>query len=217
MPDPHGALPGRSLQPSGRSPQTPAEVCSSRGSGAGPEIVAARLQGWPGVGKPADVDLEIAEDPRLQGVTWAAERVFFVVMALTILAALLGALGSGPLSRATGGPPAGPLRVDYAWVLPSHAPERLRIHLTAGAVPDGLVRLWIDRAWLEGVHVEQVMPVPERAEAEREGVVYVVRIASPDRPATLVLHYQAETFGRRTGRLGLEGARPVTFTQWVLP
>ena len=73
-------------------------------------------------------DLEIAQDMTFQRRSWAVQRVGWGVVAVTIGAALLGLLGSGPLSRSTAVAP-GAFAVEYErFVRELVAAERAPIH-----------------------------------------------------------------------------------------
>lgn len=161
-----------------------------------------------------DPGLEVAEDLAFQEISWTIQRAVFGLMALVILAALAGLLGDGPLSR-TSVAGAG-LRVRYERIERYRAPATLRVHPAPGATPDGLARLWLDRAWLDGVEVRRIVPEPERAEASGDRLVYAIRVAA-GQPAAVTIHYEPDRFGFREGRVGLGDGGALSLRQWVHP
>jgi hypothetical protein len=93
--------------------------------------------------------------------------------------------------------------------------ERLGIH--AAPARAGELRLWLDRAYLEGVRIESMVPPPVRAEAAGDRVVFVFALADV-RPFALHVRLQPERIGLLHGRAGLDGVgEALTFRQLVYP
>jgi hypothetical protein len=78
-------------------------------------------------------DLEIQQDLNYQRREWRIQRLGWVVMRLVILAALLGLLGNGPLSKASVTATDGSLRLDYHRCWHYRNPMTLEIHAPGGA------------------------------------------------------------------------------------
>jgi hypothetical protein len=163
-------------------------------------------------------DLELKHDPEFQRFWWKVERIAWVAMTTLVLAALLGAFGSGPLSRGAAGDPfEQPIRLEYERFARALAPTTLRAQLRAGLARDGAVRLWVSRPYLEAVRVEEVTPEPAQVEAGQDRLVYVFRVADPARPATVSFHLKPERPGALTGHVGVGDGTPLRFEQFVYP
>jgi hypothetical protein len=124
---------------------------------------------------PRHGDLEIQEDLPFQQREWIAERVAWAVMALLVAAALLGDFGTGPLSRTTAGDEAGPMWLEYDRFVRLLAPAPLRVQLGPGAARDGMVRLWIDRRYIDSFELQQVTPQPDSMELGIERLIFTFR------------------------------------------
>jgi hypothetical protein len=112
----------------------------------------------------------IEEDLPYQRRTWRFERIGWVLMALFVLAALLGATGSGgPLVRVEATTPDGALRIRYDRIQRQGAPTTLRFAARA-APPGGTLDLRLDRVFLDGWRLEPGVPVPTTAAAGPEGL-----------------------------------------------
>jgi hypothetical protein len=75
-------------------------------------------------------DLELNQDLRFQRRMWAVQRIGWAVMALVVLAGLLGLFGPGPLSSATAGKEEGPLLVEgYERFVRFRIPTTLQVRL----------------------------------------------------------------------------------------
>ncbi len=162
--------------------------------------------------------IELDEDLTFLKRAWKVERVGWIVMALIVLAALLGLFGRGPLSRATAGTTGDPVRLEYERFTRHSSPATLQVHLAPKVADNnGTARVWLDREYMQDVNIEDISPEPERMEAGRDGIVYVFRIAHPDRPTRVTFHIQPNGYGSRPGRIGLMGKEPLRFRQFIFP
>lgn len=158
--------------------------------------------------------MQIGEDEVFQARAWKVERVAWVLIWLLLAAALAGVAGGGLLSHARAGDPSR-LAVEYERVLRQESPARLVVHVGRQAPSGGKLRLWVDATYLEQLHIERIVPEPERRELAGERVVLEYPAAAA--PASITIHYQAEAFGRRYSRVGIEGGPEVLFRQFILP
>ncbi|MCA3748452.1 MAG: hypothetical protein AB1425_06300 [Actinomycetota bacterium] len=164
--------------------------------------------------------LEIGQDLRFQRRMWAIQRIGWAVMALSILAALLGLFGgAGPLSVAVVGKEEAPISVEqYYRFLRYGAPTTLRVHVDAPPGTGGEVCVWIDREYLESVQVQSVTPEPARVEAGSGRLTYVFDAEiEPGQPTAFTFTLQPEKLGAIGGWVGLEGGPSVRVEQFVYP
>jgi hypothetical protein len=161
-------------------------------------------------------DLEIDEDLDFERRSQRVERIGLVVMGLVVLAALLGLLGSGPLSHATAVGTG--VALDYDRFTRFQTDQTLTVHVAPPATGRE-VRLWLDREFLDAVRLDAVLPPALRVEAAPDRAIFVFAVAEPARPLRVTLRLQPERIGPLRGRAGLEGpaAATVRFRQFVLP
>ncbi len=163
-------------------------------------------------------DLEISQDLDFQRNSWTVERVGWVVMTLVVIAALLGLLGGdGPLATATAGDDIDPLQVHYRRFLRKHSPTQFQIDLQPGAVQGEEARIWIDREFLEGYEIRNIVPEPDSVEAGADRMIYVFTLDQASQPTTISFNVQAQQIGPAMGRVGLDGGQDVEFSQLVYP
>ncbi len=112
--------------------------------------------------------LEMREDLLFAHRQWRIQRIGWVVMALVLLAALLGVFGRGPLSHAR--EVDGSLDVEYERFARANAPTQLRLRVDAAS--DGVLRVAIDRRYLDAVPIDHVRPRPLREESSDSEVIY---------------------------------------------
>ena len=160
--------------------------------------------------------LEFEENERAIRRDWRFERIGRMLLALILLAAIAGLLGRGPLAKARTTSRSGALTLDYERIERRVAETHLRFSVAPGAVTDTLVRLWIDRRWLEEVRLEQVVPEPIATRETGTALVYEFA-ATRGAPAVITFDYQHEGQGRLPGSAGLVGADSLRFAQFVLP
>jgi hypothetical protein len=169
---------------------------------------------------PTDEDItqsiEIDEDLPLQRKLWRIERASWVTMALVLCASMLGLCGSGPLGRAEQGDAGGGLHVHYDRLTRHQTSTRLlvRVRHTLG---QAVVRVALDRAFLDGVELERVVPEPEHVQASGEQVMFAFGndVRAPQMTASF--HLRPVDIGPRTTKVAASGGASVQLTQWVFP
>lgn len=159
--------------------------------------------------------LQLHQNMAHQRREWRVQRIGWALMALLLLAALLGLLGPGPLSRTTAA--AGALRVEYNRFEHMQAPSEMRIGLPADAVDGGTVRLRLSRAFVENVQLERIDPQPRANAADGDGFVYEFDTRQSRVPVDVIVRYQYQAFGRMPVRVAIEGGPAMSFEQWVYP
>jgi hypothetical protein len=163
-------------------------------------------------------DLDIDEDLAFERRSLIVERIGTGLMVVLLVAAMLGLLGSGPLSHAT--VRAEGLIVDFQRFSRYESSETLRLHIDETATRDPEVRVWLDRRYLDDSRIESVLPVPVRVEGAADRVVYIFAVAEKERPLVVSLSRLPERIGPVRGRAGIEGPATsggVEFRQFVFP
>ena len=161
--------------------------------------------------------IQIEEDLAFQRHQMRFERVGWAVLALVLLAALLGLFGGGPLGEATAGEDVDPIRVHYGRLERRSNPTTLTVELAPEATSEGQARVWIDRNWAERAVIESVEPEPESVEVAPDRLVYVFAVLPGDGPTELEFHLEYEGWGWREGEIGLDGGPSQEFDQFVYP
>lgn len=161
--------------------------------------------------------LEIAQDLEFQRRSWVVQRTGWVLMALTTLAALLGLLGRGPLSRTTVGAESESLSVEYNRFGRFQSPTTLRLNLGSDAARKSLVRVWLDRDYLENVQIQQITPEPQRVEAGSERLIYVFQLSELNQRTAVTFYLQLEHIGFLPGQVGLVEGQTLNFNQFIYP
>ncbi len=141
-----------------------------------------------------------------------------MVMAIAIVAALLGLLGTGPLNSATLGKGEAPLSIrEYERFIHFMAPTSLRVRLNPVAADGKEARLWFSEEYLEGVQVQKVTPQPKSVEAGSGRLIYVFEINESGQPTDVTFNLQPEKIGPLKGRIGYNGRESLGFAQFVYP
>jgi hypothetical protein len=140
-------------------------------------------------------------------------------MALVVLGALLGLMGSGPLSRRSVTSPDGTVRVEYERFLRRGATTRLRIHAGPNRRDAPEVAVWIARSYLEDVTIQGMQPPPAGVQASHDRVTWRFQVSSqdPGAPPTVTIHLIPAAVGRLGAAIGLEARPGLEFSQWVYP
>ena len=88
---------------------------------------------------------------------WRVERIAWAVIALSLLAAVLGVFGDGPLSSTRAGESTS-LSVEYERLLRSAAPTEYRFDASRIVISDGTLRLRFDQALIDDIEIDTVVP-----------------------------------------------------------
>lgn len=147
---------------------------------------------------------------------WRLERVAWGVMALLLLATLLGAFGGGPLSHARSS--AGPASLEYERLMRAAAPTVYRLRVEPAMAANGRVPVRIDQALVDLMQLQSIVPQPESVTAGPGYTEFVFRV-DPGRqlPAEIVFRFQPATFGRFRGQLLVAGRESLPVSHVVYP
>lgn len=146
---------------------------------------------------------------------WRVQRISFAVLAAIVAAALLGAFGSGPLSRARQSDGRG-LSLQYERFARAEARTTLDLRLAATAAASGTQELLLGGAWLDDLRIQSIEPPPRETHTVNDGLRYRF-----DVQGGTDLHVRIEAQPIRPGRIELQvgqpGVAPLRVTQFVFP
>lgn len=152
-----------------------------------------------------------------QRANWKFEAWGWAAMGLIVIAALLGLLGTGPLSTATAGEKGSNLWVEYHRFARYEAAVELRVHVGARGLGTALPALRINQAYLEKVTVEHIEPRPEQVKAAGEELMYIFSFAATNAPNTITFKLRGNGYGKVPVHLKFSDATDVRFTQFFYP
>ena len=159
-------------------------------------------------------DIQIDQDIDFQQKSWVYQRVGWVIMAVIVVAALLGVFGGGGLLNGVslGGDDA-PLQVEYRPFNRVLSPTPLDLLVRSSGGADE-VRVWLSTEYLEYVEVRSVSPEPERVTTSSDRMIYTFRT---DGDAVILFELQPQNIGVLSGQIGLEGGDTFSFQQVIYP
>ena len=160
-------------------------------------------------------DLEHNRDLLFQRREWAIQRAGWLVMLAIIVAALIGLLGSGPLSSATA--EAGPLQLEYSRFERRHAPSELKVTVANGAESQDQIVLWISTDYITSAEITSIVPEPEEMSEAEDQMVYRFSIYDEAQTPTIQFALEYDDPGHTTGRMGMIGGPELTFWQFIYP
>lgn len=147
---------------------------------------------------------------------WRVERAGWAVMGLMLLAALLGLFGDGPMSRAHSGS-ARSLGIEYDRLVRSSAPTQYRFVVNPALATRGQLVLRFDRALVERMELESIVPEPEHQSAGADHTDFLFRIEPGAAPVHIDVRYRPATFGWQRGRISIAGAHTLVIGQFAYP
>jgi hypothetical protein len=157
--------------------------------------------------------MEQYEDARRHRRTWVFERVGWGVMGMVLLGALAGVFGGRHVVLQASD---GTLLVELPASWRRLAPLELRVEFRApGDVRDA--RLWISRAYLSDVLLEETTPPAGSVELGADRLTHVFDLGPGAGPRTVVMRVRPKRSGLLRGRIGIEGGASIDFEQLILP
>ncbi|WP_309080739.1 hypothetical protein [Zhihengliuella sp.] len=161
------------------------------------------------------MDLEIGQHREFQKKEWLATRIGWVLIALFLLAGLLGFLGPGPFSQTTATSDSGYVAVEFQRIGHNNADDNLTLDLSNETVTDGKVTVHLTGTWPESVDITGVSPQPSAEYAVPGGTAYEFEVLDgADVSASFA--FRATGYGPLDATASVDGDS-VDFTQFVLP
>ena len=160
-------------------------------------------------------DLEIVQDLHQQRRIWIWQRAAWMVMAVLVLAGILGLFGGGPFGRGSMTDPSGSLRVEYDRFGRREVESSLEVEVCSARA--GLTQLWLSRDYVERAGVQQVSPTPDREVATPEGITYAVATESNGLPIRVTFRLNPARPGLLRGRVRVGDGPLLQFNEFLFP
>ena len=160
-------------------------------------------------------DLELEIDDAFQRREGRVQRVGWIVLAVTVVGALLGVTGGGPLAKrrldAAG--------LDVQWERIARAEARTEIRLGAPArlFRDGAFTVRIARPAFDQFKVEEIRPEPEHVSVGDAFVEYRFAVPAGAHSTAVFLALRPERIGEHELTIAVAGAPAVVIRQFALP
>ena len=158
---------------------------------------------------------DVSEDRALQEKMWIAQRIGWILMVLFLVAAILGATGSGgPLSMARVKTPEG--IIEYPRISRWQAAAQMTVTLPPASTSEA--QLHLSNELVKLFHVETVSPEPSESVTTPAGHRFTFTVGEGTGPKTIVLHIRAARPALMTSAEAKIGdGEPVRLGLTVLP
>jgi hypothetical protein len=161
--------------------------------------------------------LEINEDLAYERRFWFAQRISWTLMSILVLASLTGLLGPGLFSKKTAGN-ASSFSAEYERVLRNESTATLRLSVPGKLnARDTMIRIKADTSYFDYVHVQQIMPGPERVEAGPGHIIFSFARTKPGEAFTVEFQIKPQTPRKISGTFAIAGGPAIRIKQVVLP
>lgn len=150
---------------------------------------------------PGTMSVRDVDEIGFQRREWVVERVWWAVLALLLVAALLGLFSSGPLSESTSGGPEAGVEVQYERFLRHTAKATWTIRVQPGAVESGKATVFVSDELAQAMQMQHVSPQPLVERSTRTGVELVFAAPRADSPPLVRLAFRADAIGLRDGTI----------------
>jgi hypothetical protein len=152
-----------------------------------------------------------------QRVGWVVDRIGWLAMLVVILAAIGGLFGNGLFGARTTSTSDRGMRVTYDRFGRYGADSKLLFQMSREALDAGEWRLSIERAYLESMAIDDIVPEPDSVEARPGALVYIF---VADEPSDLLVTFDmtGNSVGPVHGAAHLDvSGEPASFDQFFFP
>ncbi len=155
--------------------------------------------------------LQLHEDLAHERREWKLQRVGWALMALALLAAVLGLFGHGPLSETASASADGALTVRHQRFERYQAPSEYDIGALPALAAGGVLVLRVEPALLARIEIERFEPAPQQVRADGEALLFAFATV-PGKPARVRMFFRPKRSGRswRASRSGRSGSTSVS-------
>lgn len=161
------------------------------------------------------MDLEIRQHKHFQQREWRLERFGWGLIALFVLAGLLGLLGPGPLSWATARSDGGLVEVEYQRFTHWIADDTVEIHVSSDAVQGDTVEVTLTGDWVLAADLNGITPEPSEQRSTPQGMVLEIPVQDPA-AVDVELSFRPTSIGRLHATV-TAGSESAQFSQLVWP
>ena len=158
-------------------------------------------------------EVAVGEDLAFQRKWWRFEHVAWTVLALMVVADLLGAFGRGPLANAKLRNDS--MEVKYERVERSNSPSIMRIEFAPEAIHDGTIQLFVSESMVDRLGNRRIVPEPKSSTIGNGGITY--EFAANGVPATVQFALQPAKPGHERFTVGVPGQTSISAGVFVMP
>ena len=145
------------------------------------------------------------------------QHICWVIMALLLLGGVSGALGSGPLSKATAVSVDGGVKTHYERLARRETPAILELRLDKSLISSGQVQIRLNREYVDRLRIKQIIPQPAAAELLADGARFTFHTDPAVESATVLFIQDPSTPGLVVGEVEVSGAAPLRLHHFVYP
>ena len=158
--------------------------------------------------------IDIRENEAFENGWFIASLVVIALMALSVVAALTGVLGGGPLARAKVHLAHSPVQIGYERFVRVQTPSRMDISIARDLGHD-TVEVRLDAAFLSARDIKEVLPRPAATRVEKDGLTYLFPLGSA-RQGQVTFWLSPNTPGAAAGTIAVDGDA-VPIRQFIYP
>jgi hypothetical protein len=160
--------------------------------------------------------LEVEEDLKAQRRHWIFQKFGIGFMVLFTLASFLGLLAPGPFSKVDHGQ-GDDIKIKYERSVHYRDSTDIDIEISPTLIREGKIVLSLTRDFVSKVHVDKIIPEPEKVETDGEEFRYTFRASSSTRPLLARFQVEPEDRGWLEGEFKSETGAPVKISQFIFP
>lgn len=164
-----------------------------------------------------EADLDLGQVMPHHRAAWRVERIAWALGAIALIAALLGLLGYGPMSRTIVGTSDG-IQIEYDRFQRSSAPTDYKVTAAPSVTSAGELRIRFDQSLVDEIEFDDIVPEPAEVRTGSGYTEFVFQVAQGGAtPMHIAFRFRPTTFGHRSGQVATRGRAPLTIDQYIYP
>lgn len=162
-------------------------------------------------------DLDISQDIAFEEREWMVHRLGLIVMALIVLAALVGFFGEGPLSLQTVASSDKAFSVSYERFGRRGKRTDVVVKARRELVREDALHVELSNAYSDNMQLEQVTPQPDRVVRTPKGDLYTFLIAESGPIVSVRYSFTIDSMGPWSGTISIPRGGSVDLDHFYWP
>lgn len=140
-------------------------------------------------------ELTLGYNQDFEAQWWRIEVGLWITLSIFVVVGLTGLLGKGPLAHRSTGTQDGALTVNFEWIARYKTPEIMEVRVAPSLYSGGKAHLWLNRAIVEQMGLQRIIPEPVESRPGPNGIGYVFNVEDATKPTLILFAKEASKPG----------------------
>jgi len=148
---------------------------------------------------------------------WRIEVAIWILLSVFVAIGLTGLFGRGVLAHKRIGTNDGDFTVEFQQIARYKTPEIMMVRLAPSLYRQGKVRLWLNRAIVEDMGLQRIIPESEESFPGENGIAYTFQVQDSAEPTFIWFAKEASDPGIYEEEVKVDSRHDLSMRVFVLP